>query len=107
MVPIMDAFNQIKGGKILIGDESITFLSGNDDYKAFREDFTESWIKVNRTGAEISWVQVEVELSPLTVEYVHALSDHQIWKILSNKLCFLKNTVPNELEALKGFQKNE
>jgi hypothetical protein len=56
MVPVMDELNQIKGGKILIGDESITFLSGNDDYPAFREDFTETWIKVNRTGAEISWI---------------------------------------------------
>jgi hypothetical protein len=65
----MDDSNQIKGGKILIGEESIVFLSCNDDNdKAFREDMTETWLKEIRIGGKIGWIQVEVELSRLNVE---------------------------------------
>ena len=69
IVPIMDDSNQIKGGKILIGEESFAFLSCNDDNdKAFREDMTETWLKEIRIGGKIGWIQVEVELSRLNVE---------------------------------------
>jgi hypothetical protein len=69
IVPIMDDNNQIKGGKILIGEESFAFLSCNDDNdKAFIEDMTETWLKEIRIGGKIGWIQVEVELSRLNVE---------------------------------------
>jgi hypothetical protein len=70
MVPIFDHYNQIKGGKIMIGEESIAFLNSNDDdyYMVLREDLTESYLNVIRTGAKIDWVQVEANFSRLTVE---------------------------------------
>ena len=66
LVSIINEFNQITGGKILIGNKSFVFLNGNDDHLAFREDFTQSWLKVHRTRVAIGWVQVEVDLSGLT-----------------------------------------
>jgi hypothetical protein len=53
----------------MIGEESIAFLSNDDDdHKAFKEDLTESWLRVIRIGGKIIWIQVDVDLSRLTVE---------------------------------------
>jgi hypothetical protein len=54
----------------MIGEESIAFLNSNDDdyYMVLREDLTESYLNVIRTGAKIDWVQVEANFSRLTVE---------------------------------------